>query len=181
MIQPLKSILAVDVLETKRLSLEPLSKYFLSQVYVNWLNDDVVNQYLVSGGDYTLEKLQQYLEEVERKPKYFWAIKLKETNKHIGNIKIDPINLNDLSGEYGIMIGDRSTWGKGIGKEASEIVLAFCFETLHLKKITLGVQKNNLKAIRLYEKLGFTLEKQSESNEAIHPHHRMFLYNPKTV
>ena len=181
MIHSLKSILAVDVLETKRLSLEPLSKRFLSQVYVNWLNDDAVNQYLVSGGDYTLEKLKQYLEEVERNPKYFWAIKLKETNKHIGNIKIDPINLNDLSGEYGIMIGDRSTWGKGIAKEASEIVLAFCFETLQLKKITLGVQKNNLKAIRLYEKLGFTFEKQSESNEAIHPHHRMFLYNPKTV
>ena len=181
MIQPLKSILAVDVLETKRLSLEPLSKCFLSQVYVNWLNDDVVNQYLVSGGDYTLEKLQQYLEEVERNPKYFWAIRLKETNKHIGNIKIDPINLNDLSGEYGIMIGDRSIWGKGVAKEASEIVLAFCFETLYLKKINLGVHKNNLKAIRLYEKLGFTFEKQLELNKIINPHHRMFLYNPRTL
>ena len=181
MIQPLKSILAVDVLETTRLTLKPLNKYFLSQDYVDWMNDDEVNRYLESGGDYTLEKLQQYLEEVERNPKYFWAIRLKETNKHIGNIKIDPINLNDISGEYGIMIGDRSTWGKGIAKEASEIVLAFCFETLQLKKITLGVQKNNLKAIRLYEKLGFTLEKQLESNGAIHQHHRMFLYNPNTV
>ena len=169
------------VLETTRLIMKPLNKYFLSQDYVDWMNDDEVNRYLESGGDYTLEKLNDYLEEVERHPKYFWAIILKETNKHIGNIKIDPIDLNHLFGEYGIMIGDRSTWGKGIAKEASEIVLAFCFETLQLKKITLGVQKNNLKAIRLYEKLGFTLEKQSESNEAIHPHHRMFLYNSKTV
>jgi len=181
MIQPLNSIKELDVLETTRLSLEPLSLDFLSQVYVNWLNDDVVNQYMVSGGDYTLEKLKLYLEEVERNPKCFWAIKLKETNKHIGNIKIDPINLNYLSGEYGIMIGNRSTWGKGIAKEASEIVLAFCFETLQLKKINLGVHKNNLKAIRLYQKLGFTFEKQMELNKIINPHHRMFLHNPNTV
>jgi len=79
MIQPLNSIKELDVLETTRLSLEPLSLDFLSQVYVNWLNDDVVNQYMVSGGDYTLEKLKLYLEEVERNPKYFWAINLKKT------------------------------------------------------------------------------------------------------
>lgn len=180
MIQPLYSMSAVGVLETKRLFLEPLKLSYLSQVYVNWLNDDVVNQYMTSGGDYTLEKLKQYLEEVELNPKYFWAIKLKKTNKHIGNIKIDPIDLNSLYGEYGIMIGDRRAWGKGIAKEASEIVLTFCFETLQLKKINLGVHKNNLKAIGLYEKLGFTFEKQSESNKIINPHHRMFLHNPNT-
>lgn len=181
MIQPLKSISDLDFLQTKRLSLEPLSKHFLSQVYVNWLNDKLVNQFLVSGGDYTLKKLSKYLEEVEQNPKYFWAIKLKGTNKHIGNIKIDPIDLNELSGEYGIMIGDRSIWGKGIAKEASEIVLAFCFETLHLKKISLGVHKNNLKAIRLYEKLGFTFEKQFESNVLKNTHHRMCIYNSNII
>ena len=79
------------------------------------------------------------------------------------------------------MIGDRISWVKGIAKEASEIVLAFCFETLQLNKSTLGVHKNNLKAIRLYEKLGFTFEKQMEFNKIINPHHRMFLHNPNTV
>ena len=84
------------------------------------MNDEKVNRHLESGGDYTLEKLTAYLKEVEDYPKYFWAINLKETDQHLGNIKIDPIDLNLLWGEYGIMIGARNAWGKGIAKEASK-------------------------------------------------------------
>ena len=179
MIKPLSHFSELAVLETNRLSLKPLNKYFLSQDYVNWLNDEEVNRYLESGGDYTLEKLDGYLEEVERNPKYFWAIILKETNKHIGNIKIDPIDLNHLFGEYGIMIGDRRVWGKGVAKEVSETIIDFCFNTLNFKKINLGVKKSNLKAIRLYKKLGFIVENQSKPHRSVVEYYRMFLLNPK--
>ena len=171
----------LPVLETDRLTMKPLNKYYLSQDYVDWMNDEEVNRYLESGGDYTLEKLNDYLEEVERNPKYFWAIILKETNKHIGNIKIDPIDLNHLFGEYGIMIGERTVWGKGIAEEVSKTILDFCFTSLDLKKINLGVKKNNLMAIRLYEKLGFTLENQSKPNRSIIEYYRMFLLNPNVI
>lgn len=145
----------VPTLETERLILQPLNKYFLSKDYVNWMNDKEVNRFLESGGNYTLEKLNDYLEEVESNPKYFWAIILKETNTHIGNIKIDPIDYIGLFGEYGIMIGDRTAWGKGIGYEASTSVIDFCFNVLCLEKINLGLHSSNEKALRLYEKLGF--------------------------
>lgn len=158
MIKTLSHFSEVPTLETDRLILKPLNRYFLSKDYVNWLNDKEVNRYLESGGDYTLEILNGYLEEVESSPKYFWAIIYKETNNHIGNIKIDPIDFIGLFGEYGILIGDRTVWGKGVAKDASEIVIDFCFNTLNLKKINLGVKKSNLKAIRLYEKLGFCRE-----------------------
>ena len=107
----------LPVLETDRLSLKPLNKKFLSEKYVNWMNDGIVNRYLDSGGDYNLKKLTKYLEEVENNPRFFWAITQKEKNKHIGNIKIDPIDKKSLCGEYGIMIGDKNEWGKGIAKE----------------------------------------------------------------
>ena len=170
----------LTVLETDRLTLKPLNMHFLSQEYVNWMNDEKVNQHLESGGDYTLEKLTAYLKEVEDNPKYFWAIILKGENKHIGNIKIDPIDLNHLLGEYGIMIGDRNVWGKGIAKEASKSVIDFCFNTLNLTQINLGVKKNNLKAISLYEKLGFKINPHS-SSKITAEHYRMFLMNPSLV
>lgn len=153
--------------------------HFLSQDYVNWMNDEKVNRHLESGGDYTIEKLNEYLEEVERHPKYFWAISLKETKKHLGNIKIDPIDIDALSGEYGIMIGDRNAWGKGIAKEASKTVIDFCFKTLNLIQINLGVKNNNIKAISLYEKLGFRINLQSTPKTTIVEHYRMSLLNPK--
>lgn len=169
------------VLKTDRLILKPLNKNFLTQEYVHWMNDRKVNNYLESGGDYTIEKLNNYLEEVERNPKYFWAISLKKTNKHIGNIKIDPIDLNNFSGEYGIMIGDRKAWGKGIAKEASEKIINYCFTSLDLKKINLGVNKNNLMAIRLYKKLGFNIDNSSKLNRTNEEYYRMLLYNPNRV
>ena len=157
--QLIPSLIAdIPTLETERLYLKPLSLDYTSQVYVDWMNDPEVNKYLESGGDYTLEKLTEYLTEVERKPKYFWAITLKETNAHVGNIKIDPIHLVHLHGEYGIMLGDRAVWGEGIAYEVSKEVLRFCFEELQLRKINLGVISKNEKAIKLYQKLGFTLE-----------------------
>ena len=122
------------------------------------MNDQQVVRYLESGGDYTLDKLKSYLEEVESNPKYFWAITLRSTGEHIGNIKIDPIHLLHKFGEYGIMIGDRAAWGKGFAKEASNLVLDYCFQKLNLRKINLGVISTNSGAIKLYQQLGFEVE-----------------------
>lgn len=144
-------------LRTPRLLLEPLSMKYLSVKYVGWMNDQVVNRYLASGGDYTLEKLKDYLSGVERSDILFWAIST-ENQGHIGNIKIDPVDLHRGVGEYGIMMGQRSEWGKGYAGEASRVVLDYCFGEAGLRKVALGVVAENLAAVKLYEKLGFQRE-----------------------
>ena len=148
----LQHISDVPVLNSDRLILKPLSTTFLSQKYVDWMNDEQVIRYLESGGDYTLDKLKSYLE------KYFWAITLRSTGENIGNIKIDPIHPLHRFGEYGIMIGDRTSWGKGFAKEASNLVLDYCFQKLNLRKINLGVIASNDGAVKLYQQLGFEIE-----------------------
>jgi RimJ/RimL family protein N-acetyltransferase len=146
-------------LESERLVFLPLSLKHLSQEYVDWLNDFEVNRYLESRQGYNIKLLENFLKEQERKDILFWAIHIKEKNKHIGNIKIDPINLESNSGEYGILIGDKSSWGKGYAKEASSRIINYCFKVLQLSKITLGVVSENKKAIKLYENLGFKQER----------------------
>lgn len=142
-------------LESNRLLFEPLGTKHLSENYLNWLNDKKINAYMESGGDYDIEKLKNYLILNEKKQILFWAILKKSEKKHIGNIKIDPINLEELSGEYGILIGEKSVWNKGYGFEASKTIINYCFKNLKLKKINLGVIKNNIRALELYRKLGF--------------------------
>ncbi len=145
-------------IESQRLLFEPLSLRHLSEDYVDWLNNKEVNRYLESGGDYTLEKLKTFLKEQQNKDILFWAIFIKSSNKHIGNIKIDPINHKNNSGEYGIMMGDSSEWGKGYAKEASLRIIDYCFNELKLSKITLGVIDANRVALKLYKKIGFIEE-----------------------
>jgi len=147
-----------EILKSERLILRPISLNHLSMTYVNWMNDIEVYRYLETGGNYTLEDLEKYLSEHEKKDILFWAIHIKDSQKHIGNIKIDPINQASNTGEYGIMMGDSNEWGKGYAKEASVAVIDFCFNKLKLSKITLGVVDANKNAIKLYEKLGFKKE-----------------------
>lgn len=158
MTKRLKHIKDLPTLQTSRLKLTPLSKSFLSKKYVKWMNDKDIVKYMQSGGNYSIEKLSDYLDEVELKPKYFWAITVKSCEVHIGNIKIDPIDFKNKFGEYGIMVGDKNFWGKGFAKEASEEVIRFCFQELDLRKINLGVHSINDDAVNLYKKLGFVIE-----------------------
>ena len=172
------------VLETERLKLIPLnSAMHLSENYVSWMNDTEVIKYLESGGNYTLELLKEFLSKVDSNPILFWAIHIKEINKHIGNIKIDPINSKHLFGEYGIMMGDKNEWGKGYAKEASLAVIEYCFSPkISLRKLNLGVYKKNTNAVLLYQKIGFEIEgcfkKHVVTNGGFDDILRMAIFNP---
>lgn len=173
----------VPLLISDRLELRPLNLSFCTQKYVDWMNDPEVYKYLETGGDYTTVKLRDYLADVEKKNILFWAIVIRESDQHIGNIKIDPIHPIHGLGEYGIMMGEKSEWGKGYAYEASKLAITYCFSEGKLRKINLGVAENNASAVNLYKKLGFL-------TEGIHKHHllynsqyltllRMALFNPK--
>lgn len=148
----------ISSLESERLKYIPLSLEHLSERYVEWLNDPEIYRYLESGGNYTYKMLEDYLIEVESKKILFWGIHLKSDNKHIGNIKIDPVSEKHGWGEYGIILGDREEWGKGYAFEASQTIIKHCFDVLNLRKINLGVVQENLAAVKLYTKLGFNVE-----------------------
>ncbi len=172
-----------EELLSDRLVFRPLSLVYLTERYVSWLNNPEVYKYLETGGNYTLEMLKDYLIEVENKKMLFWGIHIKNTDEHIGNIKIDPVNRRHGLGEYGILMGEPSQWGKGYAKEASQRILDYCFTNQNLRKITLGVVSNNAAAVHLYKSLNFEIEGvykkhgyyQGEYADVI----RMALFNPK--
>jgi len=145
-------------LESERLIFKRLSREHISADYVDWLNDTEVNMYLETRGDYTIDLLKLYIEEQYKNEVYFWAIHRKDTNNHIGNIKIDPINFETNSGEYGILICDKLSWGKGFANEASKEIIKYCFNEIKLSQITLGVIEENINAVILYKKMGFIID-----------------------
>ena len=55
----------------------------------------------------------------------------------------------------GIIIGDKSYWGRGYGEEVVRMMLDYGFNVLNLNSVELGVYDYNARAIRCYEKVGF--------------------------
>ena len=148
------------VLETERLILSSVTLADCSENYLSWLNDTNVNMYLESGFyDHNMQELVDFVNGYQSNNKaVFLVIRLKDNNKHIGNIKIDKINYIHRNCEYGIMMGDKTEWGKGYAKEASIAIINYAFEELGLNKVNLGVIDSNNVAVNLYEKMGFIVE-----------------------
>ena len=143
---------------TERLLLKPLNRTYLSDKYLSWINDEEVVKFLETQVGSSITDLENFLLNVENNEIFAWAIEIKKSNEHIGNIKIDPVDYKNGNGEYGILMGEKAQWGKGFAKEASIGVIKFCFEKLKLRKINLGVLIENKRAIKLYSNLGFKKE-----------------------
>lgn len=130
------------------------------QTYCRWMNDTKVNQYLECRFEkWTIKKLQDYIKQTQNNPdNLLLAIVLKDKNKHIGNIKVGPINRVHKFAKVGIIIGEESFWGEGFATEAVKLAVDYAFNTLDLHKLTAGVYANNIASVRVFEKSGFVKE-----------------------
>ena len=127
------------------------------QEYVQWLNDKEINQFLECRFTrHTLSKLRKYIAKALRnRDIVFLAIIRNEDEKHIGNIKLGPIDRNHKVGEIGIMIGDRNSWGKGYATEAISLLSDYAFKGLRLHKLTAGLYEKNVGSYKAFQKCGF--------------------------
>lgn len=101
---------------------------------------------------------------------YRFAICLKSNSQYLGNVHL--IDVRSKSAEFHLFIGEPSFWGKGIGRQATALILNYGFTYLGLDSIRLDVHKDNYPAIALYKKLGFFVN--SVENDFIQMHiHRV--------
>jgi RimJ/RimL family protein N-acetyltransferase len=158
-----------------------------SERYLSWLNDSETTLGLASGRFPTsLEQLANYVEQILKDPNsVMFAICDAVTGDHLGNIKLDRFDWISRTCELGLLIGDKNSWGKGIGTEVCTLTTRYAFEQLNIRKVSLTVYSNNPNAIRLYEKIGFKqegrLEKHIYEGGEFHDKLWMSLFNPKSI
>lgn len=76
----------------------------------------------------------------------------------IGYVQISGIDPIHRSADIGICIGDAAHRGQGMGREALELAITYCWNSLNLTRIALSVFSANQPAIDVYTKLGFERE-----------------------
>lgn len=147
-------------LEGKRLLLRELTPRDVSEDYIRWMNDSAIVEFMESRFNiYTRKSLIDYVEAIQKSENYlFFAIIVKEEKKHIGNIKLGPINPHHQIGDIGVLIGEKNYWGKGFAAEAVTLISDFVLHQWNLFKVTAGCYSNNIGSRKVFEKSGFTIE-----------------------
>ncbi len=151
-------------IESRRIYLRILTVDDASDKYCSWINDSDVNKYLVSKR-ITKEDLKIYIDEKYNQPGcLFFGIFLKENGEHIGNIKLEPIDFKKKIATLGMLIGVKNYWGKGYATETLKMLINYSFNILDLEEINLGLLKQNIGALKAYEKSGFKFYETNGEN-----------------
>lgn len=127
---------------------------------MRWLRNASVNKFLAA--DFralNLKKEKEYIRESNQsKTVTRWAIYTK-SGTHIGGTGLQQTDRKkNLKASWGIFIGEKNYWGKGLGTDALRTILKFCFNKLKFNRVGLAVFPFNKRAIKCYEKCGFRVE-----------------------
>ena len=76
-----------------------------------------------------------------------------EAGDYIGTVELYDIGARRAT--LGIIIGEKSHWGRGYGPEAIAAILEHAFETLRLERVVLSTFGDNLRAQAAFKKAGF--------------------------
>ena len=141
-------------------SLFVLMPEHVSDRYVSWLNTPEINRYLESRFKiHTVESTRAFVDSVLTSPNsLFLGIKSHQLGRHVGNIKLGPIDQHHKTSDIGILIGDKAAWGRGIATSAIEAISEIGRDRLKLRKLTASCCASNLGSQRAFEKAGFVVE-----------------------
>jgi len=147
-------------LSGKKVVLEPLSMRHFSNRYLQWMNDPVVcadNRHAVL--PCTGTQMKNYLRHAPKsKADILFAIRLKKSGRHVGNISLNGISWINRSGEISVLIGEKSVWGRGIGTDACRLVMDYGFERLGLHRIWMGMTSRNIGMVKIARRLSMKRE-----------------------
>ncbi|MCW8831655.1 MAG: GNAT family N-acetyltransferase [Gammaproteobacteria bacterium] len=147
-------------LKSKRLHLRKLNAEDASERYASWLNDPVVNRFLeVRHVQHSILTCQSFIATTNAdESSHLLGIFTNEGSKHIGNIKLGPIDARYSSGQVSLFIGEKEFWGAGYATEALHRIAQFAFDDLKLFRLEAGCYEDNLGSLRVFLKSGFTVE-----------------------
>jgi ribosomal-protein-alanine N-acetyltransferase len=143
-----------------RLHLRCLQDDDVTPRYVAWLNDPAVNRFLeVRFARQTIESTRDFVRAVNAsRDTLLLGIFVDEGRRHVGNIKIGPVNTHHRRADIGLVVGEAGEWGKGYATEAIWMIAEHGFRAMGLQKITAGCYGDNTGSLRAFEKAGFVLE-----------------------
>ncbi len=150
-----------------RVYLRPMSEDDVNEDYISWFQDTIVTEYLDSR-EITVDDARSYLRNGQDTRSYFmFAVIDRESNLHIGNVKLGPISWMHGTSDLVTVIGRREFWGKGLATEAISLGNRIAFEEHGIRKLSGGIADGNIGSVKAYTKAGWVIEARLKGHHMI--------------
>jgi len=155
--------------EIDNIKLVPFTEKNINETYLGWFNDPEVCRFNSHCRfPMTEQRALEYVRSVNSPSSstIVWAIYFRNKTKgnplavysHVGNCCLESIDLINRIAEFGIIIGDKKCWGKGIATKIMPLIFNHGFSRLNLEKIWLGTAEANAAMQRSAAKAGMRRE-----------------------
>lgn len=146
------------VLTGEKTVLRPFTEADADPMWEIIADPEVVRFTFEPGTDLTLERLRSwYGTRAEQPDRLDLAVTDRVTSELVGEVVLYEVDPHARSCTFRTLIGPRGR-GRGLGTEATRLIVGHGFEQLGLHRIQLEAYSHNRRALRVYEKAGFVVE-----------------------
>jgi [ribosomal protein S5]-alanine N-acetyltransferase len=109
---------------------------------ITWFEDMEVTHHLFRRNPPSLEEEKEWIERMARDPnEVLWIV--EHEGRAVGDTAIHGISWRDGSAMTGTVIGDKTVWGRGLGREVMQLRVRYAFTQLPLRKLKSGYLDGN--------------------------------------
>ena len=146
------------ILSGGKVCLHRFDEMCITPQYLSWLNDPKVVRYSSQRfREHTDQTSRAYLTTLNNSPNLFLAIRMRDCLQMVGTMTAYVAEVHGTV-DIGLMVGDRTQWGKGIGLDAWQTLMGYLLTERKMRKVTGGTLRCNVGMIRIMERSGMQLE-----------------------
>lgn len=129
-----------------------------SRKMLEWMMDPIISQsFRFDTTNIQIEQVIEFIEKSLIDNRNLHLAIADDNDEYLGTISLKNINLENYNAEYAIALRKKAI-GTNIAQKATDTILYIAFFEIGLHKVYLNVLSENTRAIRFYEKYGFTFE-----------------------
>jgi len=129
------------IIEGKLVRLRP-PKPEDAEAMIRWFEDMEVTRFLMLRNPPSIDMEKEWLDKMARSPDdVVWVV--EHQGQAVGTTAIHMIDWKNGSATTGTVIGDKTVWGKGLGRELMQLRALYAFTQLPLRKLRSGYLDGN--------------------------------------